>query len=140
MSNFTPSSPAPRAPNPVRSGVGAPLDASVSDATQSDSAMTPSQAEMLGVLEGRPQNSAPRKPGTHSSVRGESEMVFAVLGGLCVAAGLTAMFFLMVLGVPLLAVGGVLCYLAYRDSAQGAPKVAQEGGKRSSAPKTSELN
>jgi hypothetical protein len=107
MSNLTPSSSTPRAPNPVRSGVGAPLEASSSDAAaQPDSTLTPSQLAMLGVLEGRPQQATQREPGAHSSVRGEGEMVFAVLGGLCVAAGLTAMFFLMVLGVPLLAVGG----------------------------------
>lgn len=67
-------------------------------------------------------------------------MVFAVLGGLCVAAGLTAMFFLMVLGVPLLAVGGVLCYLAYRDSAEGAAKHPQGAVAQADVPETSELN
>jgi hypothetical protein len=78
--------------------------------------LTPEQAGIMDLLEGRAMHSASTTP-TKSLTSGlERDVVLAILGSVCLVAGLISVFFMAALGGVLLVVGALFCVAAYEHA------------------------
>lgn len=89
--------------------------------------LTPEQAGIMDLLEGRVMR-GPQDMEAEGSASGlQRDVVLAVVGGVCLVAGLISVFFMAALGAVLLVVGALFCVAAYEHaiSADNAALLAE---------------
>jgi len=78
--------------------------------------LTPEQAGIMDLLEGREMHNASSTP-TESLISGlERDVVLAIAGSVCLVVGLISVFFMAALGAVLLVVGALFCVAAYEHA------------------------
>jgi hypothetical protein len=78
--------------------------------------LTPEQAGVMDLLEGRVIR-APLTTAKRASSGGlQRDVVLALLGGACLMAGMVAVFFMAAVGAVLLVVGALFCVAAYEHA------------------------
>ena len=78
--------------------------------------LTPEQAGIMDLLEGRVMRGPPIAEADASASGLQRDVVLAVLGGVCLVAGLISVFFMAALGAVLLVVGALFCVAAYEHA------------------------